>query len=365
MAIINSAAIGKATKSLGVITYREIRSQVIASQRITVNRSHTDKQVKHRNAFGEMSKIVHFFHPLILIGFKKTTHGSEYNNFRATNTAVQHHIAQISVFDKDELPLDFVIDALQSSDFKTPILIAKGAYDAYTRFAWDNTGQPVGKIELARPFLPGDTITIPVALSFDEDHIRLQKLRTYIKTLTPEDIQALPAPDTFTISNGTIPGFNNFDHLDGKTDNVAIVLVAIVTPPEDKPNAGSSTSRLILMPPLPYSFTGIQSSVGKTSCSYKPPDHQTFKQFLYPRALGAQIIIDGTFAPVTCPVKGFYPDPALSPASDYTPIGLPFDPPAGRLFATPLEGNPAPVAPLVKDGDTIALLSPSSNPKPP
>ncbi|OAV66441.1 hypothetical protein Barb6_02599 [Bacteroidales bacterium Barb6] len=31
MAIVNSATIGKATKSLGVITYREVRSRVIAS----------------------------------------------------------------------------------------------------------------------------------------------------------------------------------------------------------------------------------------------------------------------------------------------------------------------------------------------
>ncbi|OAV67698.1 hypothetical protein Barb6XT_01347 [Bacteroidales bacterium Barb6XT] len=34
-------AISKATKFLGVITYREVRSQVIASQRITVNHSNT------------------------------------------------------------------------------------------------------------------------------------------------------------------------------------------------------------------------------------------------------------------------------------------------------------------------------------
>ncbi|OAV67353.1 hypothetical protein Barb4_02492 [Bacteroidales bacterium Barb4] len=113
MAIVNSAAIGKATKSLGVITYREVRSRVIASQRITVNHRHTSKQkIRQRNAFGEMSKIIHFFHPIISIGFPKTTHGSECNNFTATNSKLKNHIAQIPVFDKDELPLDFVIDAL-------------------------------------------------------------------------------------------------------------------------------------------------------------------------------------------------------------------------------------------------------------
>ncbi|OAV73630.1 hypothetical protein Barb6_00062 [Bacteroidales bacterium Barb6] len=74
MAIVNSAAIGKATKSLGVITYREVRSRVIASQRITANHSHTGKQIRQRNAFGEMSKIIHFFHSVISIGFQKTTH---------------------------------------------------------------------------------------------------------------------------------------------------------------------------------------------------------------------------------------------------------------------------------------------------
>ncbi|OAV73970.1 hypothetical protein Barb7_02612 [Bacteroidales bacterium Barb7] len=281
-----------------------------------------------------MAKIAHFFQPVTRIGFKKTAHGSEYNNFTATNTAVQHFIKQIPVFDKDELPLDFVIDALQSPDFKTPVLIAKGTYDTYTRFAWDDTGQPCGKIEFARDFLPGDTI--PVALSFDQDHLRRQKLKILAKTLTPDDIQALPAPNTFIINNDTFPDFNDFDRLDGNTRNVAIVLAAIVSPPEDKPNAGSSVSNLILMPPLPYSFTGTQSLPDENTMLIQAPDPQTFKQFLYPRALGAQITIDGTFAPVICTVKGFYPDPALSTASDYIPHGTPLRP-ARR---TPLRHTP-------------------------
>ncbi|OAV67354.1 hypothetical protein Barb4_02493 [Bacteroidales bacterium Barb4] len=109
------------------------------------------------------------------------------------------------------------------------------------------------------------------------------------------------------------------------------------------------------MPSLPYSFTGTQSLPDENTMLIQAPDPQTFKQFLYPRTLGAQITIDGTFDPVICPVKGFYPDPALSPASDYTPAGL--------LFTMPFEGNTAPVAPLVKDGDTIALLSSLLQPK--
>ncbi|OAV67699.1 hypothetical protein Barb6XT_01348 [Bacteroidales bacterium Barb6XT] len=164
----------------------------------------------------------------------------------------------------------------------------------------------------------------------------------------------LPAPDTFIINNDTFPGFNDFDQLDGN---------AASSSPPSSPRP--KTNQTPDPPPLTsYSATSpLQLHRHAITPWGRHHVHtsiclQTFKQFLYPRALGAQITIDGIAAPVICTVKGFHPDPTLFAASeDYTPAGLLFDPPAGCLFATPFEGNPALVAPLVKDGDTIALLS--------
>lgn len=97
MAIINSTAIGKGTKTAGQLTYRNVRGRVIASQRITSNKSNTPAQATQRLSFKEISQALSKISFLINRTFEKSKYGSSRNNFYKINKDALASIEDLAV----------------------------------------------------------------------------------------------------------------------------------------------------------------------------------------------------------------------------------------------------------------------------
>lgn len=85
MAIVNSLAVGKATKTAGELTYAKVRGRIIARRRIVSNKSNTSKQAVQRADFGKVSRFVTFLDSWIKANVQKSTYGSARNNFVRKN----------------------------------------------------------------------------------------------------------------------------------------------------------------------------------------------------------------------------------------------------------------------------------------
>lgn len=88
MAIINSAGIGKSSKSQGNLTYKYVRGRTIASSRITENKSNTPKQSIARMNFAALSHFVTRFASYINAAFDKSKYGSPRNAFMTVNKSL-------------------------------------------------------------------------------------------------------------------------------------------------------------------------------------------------------------------------------------------------------------------------------------
>lgn len=85
MAIVNSLAVGKATKTAGELTYAKVRGRIIARRRIISNKSNTAKQASQRADFGKVSRFVTLLDSWIKANVQKSAYGSARNNFVKKN----------------------------------------------------------------------------------------------------------------------------------------------------------------------------------------------------------------------------------------------------------------------------------------
>lgn len=85
MAIVNSLAVGKATKTAGELTYAKVRGRTIARRRILSNKSNTAAQEAQRFTFGVVSSMAALIDPYIKQNFAPTEYGSARNCFLKRN----------------------------------------------------------------------------------------------------------------------------------------------------------------------------------------------------------------------------------------------------------------------------------------
>jgi hypothetical protein len=85
MAIIDSVAIGSASKTAGDLTYKRLHGRTIASQKIMSNKSNTPAQNSIRTAFKMFSRIAKDASPMFAFTFFSVKYGTRRNNFIKNN----------------------------------------------------------------------------------------------------------------------------------------------------------------------------------------------------------------------------------------------------------------------------------------
>lgn len=85
MAIVNSLAVGKATKTAGELTYAKVRGRTIARRRIISNKSNTAEQQYVRSRFGLLSEFLALVDTWIKANVVPSQYGSARNNVMKTN----------------------------------------------------------------------------------------------------------------------------------------------------------------------------------------------------------------------------------------------------------------------------------------
>lgn len=208
MAIIQNSALGLARKSAGNITYRVVNGQVIASKRITENRSKTPKQVARRNGFARVMKLAGRLKPLIETGFDPVKHGSRSNNFVKCNTDLMNFISSNEVSAHESNGLSMLYEVLMNEEFYGQVLAAKGTMNMRSEFFIDTEGQVNGLLSLSRDFQPGDLLTFGIGGIVKRDRITLDIFRIQTLQLGTSDIKALDQPRQFVVNKETMPDLN-------------------------------------------------------------------------------------------------------------------------------------------------------------
>lgn len=108
MAIVNSTALGKATKTAGQLTYRRVRDRIIASQRVTENKSNTPAQEAQRNSFRTISQALAQIGFVLKRAYEPSKNGSSRNRFYSMNKDL---LAGISDLNEATSPFE-VVDKL-------------------------------------------------------------------------------------------------------------------------------------------------------------------------------------------------------------------------------------------------------------
>lgn len=85
MAIVNSLAVGKATKTAGELTYAKVRGRTIARRRIISNKSNTAEQQNVRARFGLLSEFLALVDTWIKANVVPSPYGSARNNVMRIN----------------------------------------------------------------------------------------------------------------------------------------------------------------------------------------------------------------------------------------------------------------------------------------
>lgn len=133
MAIINSAGVGKSTKSQGNLTYKYVRGRTIASSRIMANKSNTPKQFAQRSRFAAFSAACQKLAFYIERTYDKSKYGTARNAFMRINKSM--------LIPFDGLTLD---DIRSESVAKTMLRFVANLSDSTSRGLQFNSVGPIG-----------------------------------------------------------------------------------------------------------------------------------------------------------------------------------------------------------------------------
>jgi hypothetical protein len=211
MAVVHSNAVGKATKSAGVNTYRTVRGRCIMSQRIYTNKSNTHAQRAQRGGFGVVSSCIKTIADWVNMSFSLTKYGSSRNNFLKTNKVL---IDVSKNFNNNQFGGITNLEALSTlliecQNAGQTVLAGAGSIAVN----WNGvvyTDNNYVDISTSRRYVEGDTVNIMVASVIDMPSMlgmRVDLVNLISYTLTADDVIALKNPFTFRVDNTVIPNF--------------------------------------------------------------------------------------------------------------------------------------------------------------
>ncbi len=353
MAIIKSMGIGSGSKSLGNVTYRKVRGRTIASERITANNSKTRKQVNHRNGFKEAARLGKSLGAVINECFEKTKLGSRRNNFIQSNNEYIRYYERVSNYNPELPSFTNLCSVLASSLFTGRLMISKGSTIVTNKLNWDNQNCIEGSIYLSRSFEAGDTVIIPVCISYQLVGSFFEMIKTFRKTLTSEDINLLTNPNEFIVNKDTIPGLETISDLPENASREEFILSGIVLGEKD-----CSTSYLQLMPTRVYIMNASSQILVEENkvMQILDSDPELFMEHLADNVTNAYGIFNSESPDLHFPVKGIAYD------GENKPIGLLFDSPADQNFVVPLTGPDVDEVLLIRKGFLIAVIKNVKNP---
>lgn len=354
MASINSVAVGEGRRSVGEFTYKYVNGETIASKRIVKNRSNTYAQQQQRQGFTEIQSLLNEIDPIIRIGYTKTGRRSVRNNFLSANTNYSAYLRKEAVFDTHETPVFNLYNALKDPRFTNPkVYAAQGGKSIACLCAWDEKNLPVVKIQNSYPFIPGDTVTVAFAFSYEAGLLHYEGTRIFSKTLTTEDVGQLTEPTTFVANNQTMPGLSPLANTHAEATDIRILVAPIVHTSHVTAPSGNATSYFVCMPPQPIVYkadTQAFEKDGQYTMRITSATSEAFPAVLAQNAVGAILDFQTQGQPQTYNVI------AIALDSQQRPIGLILRDPHGyQLAAEPLGAEAGRVS-LTKAGQLIAYI---------
>ncbi len=353
MASVNSVAVGEGRRSVGEFTYRYVNGVTIATKRIFKNGSNTPAQQKQRQSFAEIQALKKELRPIINAGYIKSGKLTASNYFSKVNTYYSAYLREYGDFETHDTPILHLYNALEDPRFvNRKVFTAYGGKTIESETAWDKDNLPVITIYSPYEFIPGDTITIAFALTYEYTRIRHEKTRLFTKTLTAADIDKLPVRTTFVANNQTMPGLNPLADTHADAIDIKVVATAILHTTNVTADTGNATSLFINMPPVTPTYAAAEHtyiSGGKMEIRFPSPE--AFPTTLVRNAIGATL----RFPALTG--NQSYLVTALIENQSAQPIGFTIEDKIGHEYALEPLGSPSSPCPLTKDSQLIAHIT--------
>ena len=236
MAIIQSNAIGAGSKSVGEITYRQVRGRTIACRRITTNTSKTPKQLRHRAAFKEVGQLAKYLLPALKVGFEETKYGTRRNNFYQSNREYMNYLKGREGFE-DLSPLTNLCHALKDTDFEGRVMSAKGIGSVSSKWEWDEDGVPRGELSLSRRFNAGDEIVVAIFWMYTVNGKEEERRKLFRTTLGGRDLKGQADLTKFLVDKELIPELDIFTKIETEATDLQVAITAIVLDGENRADA--------------------------------------------------------------------------------------------------------------------------------
>lgn len=353
MAIINSGAIGKATRSLLNITYRTFRGKTYASGRITENKSHTPAQERLRIAFSEVNHLALLFTKFLEEGFKGSRWKTPRNGFVHFNDNYLNYLRAEEDPDFNLTPLYHLAEIMKGGDYTDGLQIGGGSYKVTLTCGWDTDGLPRLLASYTVPYEAGDVLFIGQFVSYYSHGGWQEEVRYYERALGPIEIAGFPLKNQAVIDKALVPELEKFTELlPGASNATHLVGVTVIR------NKKGSVCHVGMMPDTTYQFNAASQTLEPSGdkMAVTAPDAEAFAKALYDGALGAIMDTGSEIMANRFKVVDF------KMGTDSRPIGLVFEQADGRDFMTQLMGSPVGPIPLIKDGATLAIISGLFNP---
>lgn len=352
MAIVNSLAVGRSSKSAGNITYRQTRGRTIASQKVGSNPSKTESQVRQRSSFGELGRLAQTLSNIISTTFNKSRYGSSRNTFIKSNTALMEYIRGISDYNSELPPIKNLSTYLSDPASGLKVMLSKGALNVVNSFTWDEQLDLAGAMFLSRDYKAGDRITVYVLYTYLMAGAWFESIKTFTKVLSDTDVSALTVGNRFDVNKQTMPGLETVGDLPPDASDGEFMVTGVVEDSTKRTN-----SYLTLLPEQSYLLEAAsQTIINPQEMQVIFTDKTLFATKVADQAIGGYAL----FMPDS-PDKP-YAVKAIAKDAGENPIGLIFGPPIQGDYVSPLSGEDEGPVPLMKDGKVIAWMENVVNP---
>jgi len=232
MAVVNSTAIGNASKTAGELTYRRTKGRTIASRRITTNKSNTEFQKLQRSAFSIMTKSAKSLSSWIGLNFVSTKYGTPRNAFMKTNAPVFGFIKD----NTENIHSDGLGGLVESVTLGATVQVANGnrSISIIPNISDDKS------ISLAITYggemAPGDIISVLILRKIESAGVNGRTLRyalanTYQYVLIGSD---LTDPGRVVIDEKKVPALGTCLSLVGGMTSVTVAVAAVVNTDGEK-----------------------------------------------------------------------------------------------------------------------------------
>lgn len=237
MAIIRNPLFVNVSRSIGDITLRNVNGRTIASKRVYVNNSKSDKQLSRRSSFSLMSQLGRDLRPILEIGFPAKNGSYPHTSFiKWNNTLANYFSTHTSPSEYNSVLFD-LHTALLDPLFFGQVLSSSGNLHTKGFFKINDEKLPEGALALSCDYEENDRVILGVCAVFYYENVYHGQIRLFERTINLQQDIDSDCPTIFRINETTMPELQSCTSLPPGAMLTGYILTGIVLREEERSTA--------------------------------------------------------------------------------------------------------------------------------